>query len=101
MPPRPPSRRRPPRRLVRRLPQLVRAAGFEQLGMRSHGYVESTDPGYMLTVIDRGADLLAAIGTIGANTAEALKAEARRPATEGLFFGHIAYGSLIARKSAG
>ena len=86
------------RRLVRRLPLLVRAAGFEQLSMRSHGYVESDDPGYMLTIIDRGADMLTAAGTIGAATAEALKAEARRRVAEGLFFGHVAYGSLIARK---
>jgi hypothetical protein len=77
---------------------LVRGAGFEQFQMRSHGYVESTDPGYMLTIVDRGADMLAATGTIGATTAEALKAEARRRAAEGIFFGHIAYGSLIARK---
>lgn len=86
------------RRLVRRLPQLVRAAGFEPIEMRSHGYVETASPGYMLTIIDRGADMLAAAGTIGVDTAAALKAEARRRATEGLFFGHIAYGSLVARK---
>lgn len=86
------------RRLVRRLPRLLRAAGFELLDMRSHGYVESTDPGYMLTIIDRGADLLATSGTIAIATADALKAEARRRADEGLFFGHIAYGSLIAHR---
>jgi len=86
------------RKLVRRLPSLVRDAGFEQLSMCSHGYVESSSPGYMLTVIDRGAEMLAAAGTIGTSTAEALKTEARRRDSEGLFFGHIAYGSLIARK---
>jgi hypothetical protein len=31
--------------------------------------------------------------------AEALKSEARRRVSEGRFFGHIAYGSLIARKT--
>ena len=86
------------RRLVRRLPSMVREAGFEQLSMRSHGYVESAGPGYMLTIVDRGADILAAAGMIGAGTAESLKSEARRRVSEGRFFGHIAYGSLIARK---
>jgi hypothetical protein len=86
------------RRLVRRLPQLAREAGFEQLSMRSHGYVESNDPGYTLTIIDRGADMLATAGIIGSATAEALKSEARRRVSEGVFFGHVAYGSLIARK---
>jgi ubiquinone/menaquinone biosynthesis C-methylase UbiE len=86
------------RHLVRRLPGLVQAAGFELLGMCSHGYVESTDPGYMLTVIDRGADMLTVAGTIDATTAEALTSEARRRVAEGRFFGHIAYASLIARK---
>jgi hypothetical protein len=52
----------------------------------------------MLTIIDRGADLLCASGQIGAEAAEALKAEARRRVAAGTFFGHIAYGSLVARK---
>jgi SAM-dependent methyltransferase len=86
------------RRLVRRLPWMVREAGFEQLSMRSHGYVESAAPSYMLTIVDRGADMLATVGSIGAGMAEALKSEARRRVSEGRFFGHIAYGSLIARK---
>jgi hypothetical protein len=86
------------RRLVRRLPMLVRGAGFEQLQMRSHGYVESTDPGYMLTIVDRGADLLCTQGHLGAGAAAALKDEARRRLKEGRFFGHIAYAGLVARK---
>jgi hypothetical protein len=54
----------------------------------------------MLTIIDRGADMLAAAGTIGAELAAALKAEARRRAEAGTFFGHIAYMSVIARRSS-
>ena len=83
---------------VRRLGTLVRAAGWEVAGLRSHGYVENESPGYILTLIDRGADTLVAAGELGAPAADALKAEARRRVTAGEFFGHIAYASLIARR---
>ncbi len=52
----------------------------------------------MLSVVDRGADLLGASGTIGEELVDALKAEARRRVVAGAFFGHIAYGSVMARK---
>ena len=55
-------------------------------------------PGYILTLIDRGADTLVAAGRLGAPAADALKAEARRRVAAGEFFGHIAYASLIARR---
>jgi hypothetical protein len=85
-------------RLVRRLPALARDAGFAVLLVRSHGFVESDNPGYMLTIIDRGADMLRAANIIGEPLAVALKEEARRRVAAGTFFGHIAYGSVIARK---
>jgi SAM-dependent methyltransferase len=85
--------------LVRRLPGLVRRAGFSGERLQSHGFVE-TAGGYMLTVIDRGVDLLQAAGQIGGETASALKAEARRRVASGEFYGHIAYGSLTASRTA-
>lgn len=84
--------------LVRRLPTLVRRAGFDPVTFRNHGFVETTG-GYMLTVVDRGADLLRTSGQIGNDAADALKAEARRRVAAGSFFGHVAYGSLTARKT--
>jgi ubiquinone/menaquinone biosynthesis C-methylase UbiE len=84
--------------LARRLPALVRAAGFAPEPYRSYGFVE-TGGGYMLTVVDRGADLLPASGLIGDETAEALKAEAQRRVEVGSFFGHIAYGSITGCKA--
>ena len=66
--------------------------------VRSHGYLETDEPVYMLTLVDRGADALVSAGRLGAAAAEALKQEARRRAEEGRFFGHIAYTSLIARR---
>jgi ubiquinone/menaquinone biosynthesis C-methylase UbiE len=84
--------------LVRRLPAIAADCGFRITSFRSHGFVERARSGYMLTVVDRGADLLSARGAIGAETAAALKAEARRRVDAGTFFGHIAYASLVARK---
>jgi hypothetical protein len=86
------------RTLMRRLPALVRDCGFDVVRAGSHGFVETTEGGYMLTVVDRGADLLRSSGQIGDDLAAALKAEARRRVAAGAFFGHIAYASLVARK---
>lgn len=86
--------------LVRRLPKLLRNAEFEVTGTRSHGFVEMADPDYMLGQVLRGADLLVETGRIGRAMGDALKAEAERRVQAGEFFGHIAYVSVIARKSA-
>jgi ubiquinone/menaquinone biosynthesis C-methylase UbiE len=86
------------RYLVRRLPALVRDAGWQILRVRSHGYIEAAEPTYMLTIVDRGADALVARGDLGEVAANALKDEARRRAADGKFFGHIAYASVIARR---
>jgi SAM-dependent methyltransferase len=83
--------------IVRRLPRLVVDAGFTAPRFRSYGFVE-TEGGYMRTIVERGADMLAAAGEVSAQTAEALKQEVVRRIEEGRFFGHIAYGSVIARK---
>lgn len=84
--------------LIPRLPAMVADAGFSIIRQRSLGIIETTSPDYMLTIADRGADVLAASGRIGADLAIALKNEARRRVDAGCFFGSIAYGSLVARK---
>jgi ubiquinone/menaquinone biosynthesis C-methylase UbiE len=85
--------------LVRRLPRLVREAGLELVRFSGHSYVVApSSDGYMLAIVDRGADMLVAGGRLKAEAAEALKAEARRRSDEGAFFGHIAYASAIARR---
>ena len=86
---------------ARRLPKLVLDAGFHVEHLRGHSYVEApASAGYMLAIVDRGADALVGSGRIGEDTAAALKAEARRRSDAGEFFGHIAYVSLIAGKPA-
>jgi ubiquinone/menaquinone biosynthesis C-methylase UbiE len=85
--------------LTRRIPRTLAAAGFAVQSHRAFGYVQTAEPAYMLTIIDRGADLLAATGTLTAQSAEALRMEARRRARDGEFFGHMSFVSAIARKA--
>ena len=84
--------------LVRRLPTMLRAAGFELLSSKSHGYLQTSQPEYMLTLVDRGADTLTSSGRVGPEAGAALKAESRRRADADLFFGFIGFTSFIARK---
>ena len=86
--------------LVRRLGALVRACGFVDVSFSSHGFGEIAGGGYMLSIVDRGIDVLRERAEIGDETASALQAEARRRVVAGTFFGHIAYASLTAAKPA-
>jgi ubiquinone/menaquinone biosynthesis C-methylase UbiE len=82
--------------LVRRLPILLRSAGFELVASRSHSYLQTSQPDYMLSLVDA----LVTWGRIGPELCASLKAEARRRAEAGEFFGFIGFASFIARKSA-
>jgi hypothetical protein len=84
--------------LVRRLSALARAAGFEVSPVKSYGIVATLEPRLTPTWVDRGAEARLAAGHIGPELATALKAETRRRAAEGAWFGYMAYASLIARK---
>lgn len=85
--------------LTRQLPRVLRSEGLEVGSVRSHGFVQTMAADYMLTLVERGADLLAVGGNIAKEAAEAFKNEARRRVREGEFFGHIAFLSVLARKA--
>ena len=84
--------------LTRRLPKTLASTGFRVLSLRSHGYTQTTEPTYMLTLVDRGADALCRSGSLSSDAAEDLRKEARRRAHAGEFFGHISFVSVVARK---
>jgi ubiquinone/menaquinone biosynthesis C-methylase UbiE len=84
--------------VMRGVERLLCDAGFADIRVRGHAYTQTTDADYMLTLVERGADALAAEGTISAATADGLKAEAGARVGAGTFFGHIAYVSAIARR---
>ena len=85
--------------LVRRLTALVAQAGFAPTPLKSYGLVETLSPGLTMSWVDRGADALVQQGGIGQELADALKAEGRRRASEGTFFGYMAYASLTGQKA--
>jgi arsenite methyltransferase len=84
--------------LCRRLHRLVAAAGFVPGELHSHGYAAEATPAYLFSLVDYGADALAAAGGVSPATADALKAEARHRVDSGDFFGHISYLSLLASR---
>ena len=79
-------------------PDAAAVGRFVQLGSRSHGYLQTSRPEYMLTLVDRGADTLVSWGRIGTELCSSLKADARRRAEADEFFGFIGFASFIARK---
>jgi hypothetical protein len=54
----------------------------------------------MLTVLERGTDVLSKAGKINIDEATVLRKEARRRVEAGEFFGHISFLSVIARKAS-
>lgn len=85
--------------LVRQLPLVLSKLGLTVRDFRSHGYTAVSDPSYMLTLIDRGAEMMVASGVLGRNQGEAIQYEAKRRVVSGEFFGHISYISAIAQKT--
>jgi ubiquinone/menaquinone biosynthesis C-methylase UbiE len=85
--------------MIRRLPSLLRDAGFGDCQLRGFAYTQTSEADYILTLIERGANSLASDQRLSAETAEALKAEARHRVATGHFFGHIAYANAIARSN--
>lgn len=85
---------------MRHLPNMADKAGFEVRQMEGHGYVKITDPDYLLTVVHRGADAIAAEGTIGPDFVAALRQEAQRRVEQNDFYGVIMFATLIAEKPA-
>jgi ubiquinone/menaquinone biosynthesis C-methylase UbiE len=84
--------------LTRQLPKILTNLGLTLKVLRSHGYTAVSDPSYMLTLIDRGIEVMVASGILGQNQGDALQSEARRRVDSGEFFGQINYVSTIAQK---
>lgn len=84
--------------LMRRIAPLLAQAGFGECRVRGHAYTSVAGTDYFIALVDRGADALAAGGTIGTDAAAALKREGRARVEQGTFFGHIAYVSVHARR---
>jgi len=84
--------------IMRRLPPLVTAAGFSVQSVEPHGYVQTTTPDYLLTLLSRGTNAAARAGDIGQELVDGFSQEARRRVANGTFYGAILFLSLAARK---
>jgi ubiquinone/menaquinone biosynthesis C-methylase UbiE len=84
--------------LMRRIAPLLADAGFADVRVAGHAYTSAGGTDYFLALVDRGADALAATGTVRPELAAALKDEGRARMQAGTFFGHIAYVSALARR---
>jgi ubiquinone/menaquinone biosynthesis C-methylase UbiE len=84
--------------IMRRLPPLVTAAGFSVQSVEPHGYVQTTTPDYLLTLLSRGTNAAARADEIGQGLVDGFAQEARRRVANGTFYGAILFLSLAARK---
>jgi arsenite methyltransferase len=84
--------------IMRRLPALVTAAGFSLQAVEPHGYVQTTSPAYLLSLLSRGTNAAAQAGEIGQELVDSFDREARRRVANGSFYGALLFLSLTARK---
>jgi ubiquinone/menaquinone biosynthesis C-methylase UbiE len=87
--------------VMRRLPALVTAEGFSVQSVEPHGYVQTTSPDFLLTLLSRGTNAAARAGEIGPDLVDGFDREARRRVADGTFYGAILFLSLTARKDGG
>jgi arsenite methyltransferase len=87
--------------IMRRLPALVTAAGFSVQSVEPHGYVQTTRPDYLLTLLSRGTHAAARAGEIGQELTDGFDREAHRRVANNTFYGAVLFLSLVARKESG
>lgn len=84
--------------IMRRLPILVAAAGFRMQSLDPHGYVQTTRPDYLLSLLSRGTSAAGRAGEIGPALVAGFDREMRRRVETGTFYGSMLFLSLTARK---
>ncbi|MFK7878157.1 methyltransferase domain-containing protein [Roseobacter sp.] len=84
--------------IMRQISGMLSNVGFRLEARTGHGYVAESEAKYFLTVIERGADRMCEEAILFSETAEALKAEARRRVAADTFFGFMSYVSQVAVK---
>ncbi|WP_417207216.1 methyltransferase domain-containing protein [Antarctobacter sp.] len=86
--------------IMRRLPALMKDAGFDPPRCTAHGFVQTQQADYLQSLMSRGVTAAAKAAEIGEALSEAFQAEAARRVTNGTFFGAILFISAIATKPA-
>ena len=86
--------------VMRRVTALARTAGFEVESLVPHGYVQTTSPDYLLTLLARGAGAGANAGEMGQELVDGFVSEAQARVEAGTFYGAILFLCMTALKSA-
>jgi arsenite methyltransferase len=84
--------------IMRRLPALVTAAGFRVQAVEPHGYIQTTSPDYLMSLLSRGTNAASRAGEIGQRLVDGFDREAHRRVANGSFYGAMLFLSLSARK---
>lgn len=84
--------------LVPRLPGLLSRAGFDLERFRGYNRVDITGIGTGPTWVEMGADALAALGQIGPELCQALKAECGARVASGRFYASLPFASAVCMK---
>ena len=85
--------------IMRQLPALVTAAGFGVQSIEPHGYVQTTSPDYLLTLLSRGMSAAGRADEVGQVLVDGFEREARRRVANGSFYGAMPFLCLTARKT--
>lgn len=83
------------RYLIRRLPGLLRAAGFQPGATRSWGFLDTR---FQRAAAEAAVAWTEARGAIGPELAAGLRSEIARRTDAGTFFGFTGYASILSRK---
>jgi ubiquinone/menaquinone biosynthesis C-methylase UbiE len=84
--------------IMRHLPHRISSAGFTVDRVEPHGYIQTSSPDYLLSLLGRGVDASIYEDEIGDDLAEGFKQEARRRVDAGKFYGAILFLSIHAEK---
>lgn len=84
--------------IMRQLPARMTDAGFSVEEVSPYGYVQTTSPDYLLTLISRSLDAAVKAGELGDTLSDGFYREAQRRADSGTFYGAIMFMAVCAQK---
>ncbi len=84
--------------IMRHLPRMMKAAGFEGAASQAHGFIQTDNPAYLCSIIARGVTAAANAGECGEGLAQAFQDEAQKRVAERRFYGAILFVSHMAQK---
>lgn len=85
--------------VMRHLPRMATTAGFTVTSVQPYGYVQTSSPEYMLSLLSRSVDAAVQAGEFGDELCEGFKREAQRRVADGTFYGAILWICMTAERA--